>query len=332
MKTNLELINDVDGFPYPETDPEGYKRWQDDIWTLLWDDENGSYPIGYILDRVYKELIRVPVRIKGEMDFNFKNRTIKLFGNLETEEERSAQVAKLTEYWREKKTFKLLQGWRNELWPVYSRKGELLFSVERAAMGLFGTMRYGVHMIAYIKDETAPFGFKFWVPRRAPNKSTFPNMLDNTVAGGLCTGEDPFECLVREADEEASLPEEVVRSGAKFTGNVTYIYITNEKHIGEGGFIYPECQWVYELELPKDVVPIPKDGEVAEFFLSDVNDTMKSLANGEYKSNCALCVIDFLIRRGVLTDENETAIKEIQNRIHREIPFPGPHKTKQTQS
>jgi 8-oxo-dGTP pyrophosphatase MutT (NUDIX family) len=66
-------------------------------------------------------------------------------------------------------------------------------------------------MTAYVRAKE---GVKFWVPRRARNKQTYGGMLDNTVAGGISTGEVPFECLVREASEEASLPEDLVREGA----------------------------------------------------------------------------------------------------------------------
>lgn len=301
---------------------------KDDLWTLLWRDEEGQYPIGYMLDRVFRELIKTPVSVKGEMDFNPSARTVSLFHRLSTEEERSSQVAKLAAYWREHDTFPLLRGWRDEVWPVYSRKGELLFSVERAAMGLFGTMRYGVHMISYVRDPEAPddpHRFKFWIPRRAANKSTFPGMLDNTVAGGLCTGEEPRECLVREADEEADLPEDVVRSGVKLVGTVTYIYIADAKRHGDGGYIFPECQWVYELDLPREVTPKPKDGEVGEFMLCGVDEIKEQLKRGEYKDNCALCMVDFFFRWGILTAESEPNMAEIKRRMYRAMPFPGPH-------
>ncbi|KAJ0168749.1 putative tRNA-splicing endonuclease subunit tsp-4 [Colletotrichum tanaceti] len=126
-------------------------------------------------------------------------------------------------------------------------------------------------MTGFVRCPDASHGIKIWVPRRSPTKSTFPGMLDNTVAGGLMTGEDPFECVIREADEEASLPEHVVRHQAKHVGGVTYIYIT-ESEAGEEGLIYPEVQWIYDLELPDDVVPQPKDGEVAEFSLCTVEE------------------------------------------------------------
>jgi 8-oxo-dGTP pyrophosphatase MutT (NUDIX family) len=294
------------------------------LYTLTWEDEEGEYPNGYMLDRVVRELEQVPESITGPIALDEEKRTIALF-RMPAEEERSRRVAALADYWRQNETFKLLRRWRNELLPVHGRKGELLFSMERGAMGLLGTMRYGVHMLAYVRDESAPYGIKFWVPKRAADKSTFPGMLDNTVAGGLMTGEDPLECVIREADEEADLPDALVRGRTVAVGTVTYIYVTEEENTGEDDLIYPECQWVYELELPTDVVPQPKDGEVAEFRLCDVDEVRRDLAAGKYKPNCALCVVDFFIRHGILTEENEPDLAEIKRRVRRDMPFPGPH-------
>lgn len=248
--------------------------------------------------------------------------------DLPTEPERTARLGAIAAHFRSNKTFKLLEGWRDEVWPVFGRNGELLFSMERAAMGLIGTMRYGVHMTAYVEDASAPHGIKIWVPVRAHDKSTFPGMLDNTVAGGLVTGEDEYECMVREADEEASLPEAVVRERAVRSGTVTYIYITDDKNCGEGGFVYPECEWVYDLPLPLDVVPQPKDGEVHEFLLCDIPQVLKDLEAGKFKTNCAVVMLDFLMRRGILTKENEPHFDELKQRTHRVMPFPGPHEPK----
>ncbi|PHH60819.1 hypothetical protein CDD81_1116 [Ophiocordyceps australis] len=284
MKSNLKLVEDTDKFPY---DDSGTRVLGEDVWTLLWQDDQGQYPIGYVLDRVIKELVKVPVSIRGAMELDEKRHNLLLF-QLEEEEERSKAAAALTHHWRINETFKILRGWRDEMWPVYSRKGELLFSMERSAIGLLGMMRYGVHLTAYVADDKVPHGIKLWIPKRALNKSTFPGMLDNTVAGGLMTGESPFECIIREADEEASLPDDLVRRETRCVGTVTYIYVTEEKYVGEEGFIHPECQWVYDLELPSDVVPQPKDGEVDEFFLCSVDDVKRDLAEGRFKHNCAL--------------------------------------------
>jgi hypothetical protein len=101
-----------------------------------------------------------------------------------TEEQRSKLVATATTYWRENSTFKVLEGWRDELYPVYGPGNELLFSVERSASVLLGVVTYGVHMTGFVRDDGSSYGLKIWVPRRAKTKQTYGGMLDNTVAGG----------------------------------------------------------------------------------------------------------------------------------------------------
>ena len=105
-------------------------------------------------------------------------------------------------------------------------------------------------MTAYVSSPESNYGMKIWVPRRAKTKQTYPGMLDNTVAGGMATGEDSYECLVRESEEEASLPEKVVRERVKAVGQVTYMYVRNEKAGGESGLIQPECKSTYILIFP----------------------------------------------------------------------------------
>ena len=219
--------------------------------------------------------------------------------------------------------------------PVYGPDNrEVIYSVERSGMGLLGTTRYGVHMTAYVQDGSE---LRLWVARRAANKPTYPGMLDNTAAGGLMTGEDPFECIVREADEEADLPEALMRAQLRPLGTLNYIYMTDDRAGGEPtGQIYPEMQWVYELELPAAsssssggegtvTAPRAKDGEVARFELMGVEEVQTELARGAFKPNCALVVLDFFVRHGILTRDNEPHLDEIVRRMHRPMPFPGPH-------
>ncbi|TDZ27599.1 Uncharacterized protein CTRI78_v012238 [Colletotrichum trifolii] len=261
--SNLDLIEQVDSYPY--TQNTQYTATDSPIYTFIWEDDKGKVPLGYVPSRVLKKLIDAPVSVRGKIQVDTEERTVSAFYS-STIEGRSKQAANLFDYWREKDTFPILRGWRDELWPVYGRDGELLYNMERAACGLFGVTRYGVHLTAYVRCPTASHGIMMWVPRRSPTKSTFPGMLDNTVAGGLMTGEDPLECVIREADEEADLPAEVIRTRIKHVGGVTYIYIT-EAEAGQVGLIYPEVQWIYDLELSEDVVPQPNDGEVADFNL-----------------------------------------------------------------
>jgi len=319
-------------FPYPERDPDKHAQYMSELYTVVVDDGEGEVAIGYMLRSVFQELLRAPVSIKGEIDFLPARGTVSILRDQATEKDRTAAMAALGAYWRSKGTFRILDKWRDEPWPVYGRRrGELLFSVERMALGLLGGMRYGVHMTAYTVAPGSSHGLKIWVARRAVHKSSYPGMLDNTVAGGLMTGEDPLECMVREADEEAALPEDVMRARLVPAGTVSYIYITDERSGGEPGYIYPECQWVYDLPLPADVTPTPKDGEVEGFSLCTVEEIREQMARGLYKPNCAVVMLDFFIRHGILTRDNEPDYDEIVRRAHRIMPFPGPHRESEQQ-
>lgn len=46
--------------------------------------------------------------------------------------------------------------------------------------------------------------------------------LDNSVAGGIPSGMAPFEALVKESMEEASITENIVRTHAKAVGSISY--------------------------------------------------------------------------------------------------------------
>ncbi|KAK3096334.1 hypothetical protein LTR53_019395, partial [Teratosphaeriaceae sp. CCFEE 6253] len=121
---------------------------------------------------------------------------------------------------------------------------------------------------------------RIWVPRRAATKQTYGGMLDNTVAGGISTGETPFESIIRESAEEASLPAELVRANAKAVGTVTYFHIRDQRAGGETRLLQPECQYVYDLELGESVVPRPSDDEVEGFELMGVEEVKEALRQG----------------------------------------------------
>lgn len=219
----------------------------------------------------------------------------------------------------EKGAFKILEGWRNELYPVYGSEKKIELSIERAASALFGIVTYGVHMVAYVNTE---HGMKIWAPRRAKTKQTYPGMMDNSVAGGISTGEEPLECLIREAEEEASLPAGYVRTHAKACGTVSYFHIRDPRAGGESGLFQPECQYVYDLELPESIIPKPDDNEAEDFRLLSIAQVQEAMAAGQFKPNCAVILVDFFIRHGILAPEIEKDYIEIVARLHRRLPFP----------
>lgn len=231
---------------------------------------------------------------------------------------RNALVAESLDTLRKAKTFKVLEGWRDELYPVYGPGRTLVLSLERSAASLLGILTYGVHLTGYTKSSE---GMKIWVPRRSDTKQTYPSMMDNTVAGGLGTGEKPFDCLVRECAEEASLPEEIARK-AKACGTLTYFHMRDAMAGGETGLLQPECQYIYDLELPEGVIPAPSDNESQDFRLLGVDEVRAAMAEGRFKPNCALVVLEFLVRHGFVTAEEEPNYIEIIARCHRKLDFP----------
>ena len=72
----------------------------------------------------------------------------------------------------------------------------------------------------------------------------------------------PFDNIIKECDEEAGIPESLARN-ATAAGAVTF-FLDSDR-----GWL-PDLEYVYDLELPKDFVPRPTDGEVHDFTLMDL--------------------------------------------------------------
>ena len=67
----------------------------------------------------------------------------------------------------------------------------------------------------------------------------------------------------------------------------------------------------------KDIVPKPFDGEVEEFTLKTIEEVQIALGHGEFKLNCAMTWMAYLIRHGIVNAENEDRLFEINARLHR---------------
>lgn len=232
----------------------------------------------------------------------------------------SGAIAELLELARRRDVFKVLRGWRDELYPILElSRFDGPVAMERAGSALFGIHTIGVHMTAYTRDQKGDRSI--WVPRRSYQKQTYPGMLDNSVAGGIASGEDPFECLLREAGEEASLPSELVRSQAQAVGTISYFHVRDEKAGGEIGLLQPETQYLYDLEIGSEISLGKADDEVEEFYLWNIETVKRALKQEQFKPNCALCLIDFLVRHGEINTGNEEKLAEIVSRMHRRIRF-----------
>lgn len=105
--------------------------------------------------------------------------------SLQTEAERSAAVDRLLRQWRADGVFHAaLKGWRNEMYPVVLRgsvlHAPLALQMERAGVGIFGVVSYGVHINGYTRTPDGQL--RLWIARRSATKQTWPNYLDNFVS------------------------------------------------------------------------------------------------------------------------------------------------------
>lgn len=217
----------------------------------------------------------------------------------------------------EKDVFKTLHFQHSEPFPILGAKYPV--NVERFAGDLFGITARGAHMTMYTRTDE---GMKIWVPRRNANMFTYPNKLDTTVAGGVAATETPFQNIIREAQEEASLPEDLITKNIRATGVLTYMSHFAGTPGGKEPYICPDIVYVFDLEVGPDIKPVPEDGEVKEFYLMDVNEIQEALSRGEFKTNSAVVMLDFFVRHGIITSENEKDYVEIVQRMHRRLPFP----------
>jgi hypothetical protein len=157
--------------------------------------------------------------------------------------------------------------WRNEFFSVAPRwNAPPICKIDRGAVPFFGVRAYGVHVNGLRRDADGG-GLKLWIGRRAPDKKVAPDKLDNLVAGGIGHGHGLLETLLKEAVEEADLPSETTRRAVP-VGAVSY---RMEHPTG----VRDDVLFLYDLEMPREVVPRNTDGEIVEFRLMDAAEVLR---------------------------------------------------------
>ena len=205
-----------------------------------------------------------------------------------------------------------IAGWRGEKYPVSTGFTDPpLMQMERAATPHFGVRAYGVHINGYVRSGNT---IRLWVARRAPDKPSYPGMLDNFVAGGQPIGIGLLDNVIKELAEEADVPREIAERAVP-VGAITY---SHEMPDGEApGGLKPDVIFVYDLELPGDFEPHNSDGEVEEFYLWSLAEAMETTRETrDFKYNCALVNIDFFIRHGALNPETDPDYLDIVKGLH----------------
>jgi 8-oxo-dGTP pyrophosphatase MutT (NUDIX family) len=184
----------------------------------------------------------------------------------------------------------------NEPYPVSDCcRDNPLCLIDRPAAARFGIRSYGQHVNGFTRTKE---GIMMWIGKRAQDRGICPGQLDQLVAGGLPYGISLDENLRKECYEEAGIDEELA-SRAIPAGLVRYRKMTER-----GG--KEDVLYVYDLELPMDFTPRNTDGEVEEFRLLPIEEVARLVREtDDFKLNCNLVIIDFLIRHGLLPPDHE---------------------------
>jgi 8-oxo-dGTP pyrophosphatase MutT (NUDIX family) len=243
--------------------------------------------------------------------FKSRDTGVALHEDLVGYRERSEAVAGVLEQWVRQGLHEYLLG---EPYPVTpGGREEALLEIDRSAASLFGLRTFGQHLNGFVEEDGE---IAMWVGRRAADRRLFPGKLDQMVAGGVPAGISLRENLVKECREEAGIDPEMAAQALP-VGAVSY-NLDNKK-----GYKY-DILYCYDLSLPADFAPVCTDGEVEEFLLLPLGEVVEILLGSEdFKPNCNLVIIDFLLRRGVIGPEHPEYLA-LTTGLHPEMSVPHP--------
>ncbi len=180
---------------------------------------------------------------------------------------------------------------RGELFDVRATPDSPALAVlDRGAIPRFGVIGQGVHVNGLVRRAD---GLHVWIGWRSKAKPVAPGQLDNLVAGGTPAGLTAFACLVKEAEEEASIPAELARQ-ARPVARISYVM-----QVPEG--TRRDVMHVFDLDLPESFTPQPNDNEVERFELWPIARLFAQVRDaGEVKFNVNLALIDLFLREGLI--------------------------------
>jgi 8-oxo-dGTP pyrophosphatase MutT (NUDIX family) len=238
--------------------------------------------------------------------FRQDQRGIHLLEHYDSFEVRTQLLAEVTTRLVEEGVISHIHG---EQYPVtHGGRETAIATVDRASAPYFGLRAYGQHLNGFVREGEA---LKLWIARRAADRRNYPDCLDNMVAGGLPHDLSLADNLRKECMEEANVPSWLANRAVS-VGVLTYC---RETAVG----LKPDTLYCYDLELPDDFEPTNSDGEVAEFILLPVDEVASLVAQtDEFKLNCNLVVIDFLVRHGIINPETAGYLDLVQG-LHENV-------------
>ena len=110
--------------------------------------------------------------------------------------------------------------------------------------------------------------------------------------GALADGVGVLETAVKEAAEEANVPESLAME-MRPAGSVSFL------HLSKRG-IHNNTLFIYDLELPESFEPTNNDGEVSGWQLIPADKVLATITSEEFKVTSSPVALDWLIRHGDL--------------------------------
>lgn len=186
--------------------------------------------------------------------------------------------------------------WRGEAFDVRATPdGPVLSQIDRGALPAFGVLAFGVHVNGLVRRNN---GLHVWVARRAANKHLDPGKLDHLVAGGVPAGLTPEATVIKEAAEEAAIPEALAGSARR----VAVLEYAMERPEG----LRRDRLVCFDLDLPEDFSPAAADGEVESFALWPLRRAYEAVRDtDDFKFNVSLVLIDLFLRTGLIDPESQ---------------------------
>ena len=245
--------------------------------------------------------------------FNVTDTSVGFNKTLSTPADRSTALAEIAAVWAQTG---IIQKLRKEIYPARkSWSGPEYFRLDRALAPIFGVRAYGVHLNGFVEK---PDGYFMWIGKRSADRRIEPNKFDNMVAGGQPADLSLMENLIKESAEEANLPPALAAKSSP-VGTISYCF---ENEVG----LKPDTLFCYDLRVPSNFTPNNQDGEIADFRLMSINEALALIREGDsFKFNVSLVILDFAIRHGVLSPDDEPEYEAILCGLRQGLSGPQPN-------
>ena len=225
-------------------------------------------------------------------EFHFDGRGVSLASRLRSPGARSEALATAAQSLAGRGFFRI----RGEAFDIRATpEGPVLATLDRGAIPAFGIISQGVHVNGLVRRPDGPH---IWVGWRSRDKAVAPGKLDHLIAGGIPAGLSAEQTLVKEAEEEASVPAALAMQAMR-VGRVSYVMRNDEG-------LRRDVLHAFDLDLPEGFVPRPGDDEVERFELWPAQRVLEAVRDtDDVKFNVNLVLIDLFLREGLIPPEGE---------------------------